>query len=54
MGPPALPTSAAWTKHHFGWGYATVSLRTKKIKGLHENDLSWPLRSAGLAQQPNG
>ena len=28
--------------HHpdvsFGWVYATVSLRTKKIKGLHEND----------------
>jgi 4a-hydroxytetrahydrobiopterin dehydratase len=28
--------------HHpdfsFGWGYATVSLTTKKIKGLHEND----------------
>ena len=28
--------------HHpnvcFGWGYATVSLETKKIKGLHEND----------------
>jgi 4a-hydroxytetrahydrobiopterin dehydratase len=28
--------------HHpdisFGWGYATVSLRTKKIQGLHEND----------------
>lgn len=28
--------------HHpdiiFGWGYATVALRTKKIKGLHEND----------------
>jgi len=28
--------------HHpdicFGWGYATLSLRTKKIKGLHEND----------------
>lgn len=23
---------------HFGWGYVTVSLRTKKIKGLHEND----------------
>jgi 4a-hydroxytetrahydrobiopterin dehydratase len=20
------------------WGYATVSLSTKKIKGLHEND----------------
>jgi 4a-hydroxytetrahydrobiopterin dehydratase len=28
--------------HHpdisFGWGYATVFLQTKKIKGLHEND----------------
>jgi 4a-hydroxytetrahydrobiopterin dehydratase len=28
--------------HHpditFGWGYAVVSLRTKKIGGLHEND----------------
>ena len=28
--------------HHpdigFGWGYARVSLHTKKIKGLHEND----------------
>jgi 4a-hydroxytetrahydrobiopterin dehydratase len=28
--------------HHpdigFGWGYATVDLQTKKIKGLHEND----------------
>jgi 4a-hydroxytetrahydrobiopterin dehydratase len=28
--------------HHpdinFGWGRATVSLSTKKIKGLHEND----------------
>ena len=28
--------------HHpdisFGWGYATVRLQTKKIKGLYEND----------------
>ena len=28
--------------HHpdisFGWGYVTVSLQPKKIKGLHEND----------------
>jgi 4a-hydroxytetrahydrobiopterin dehydratase len=28
--------------HHpeirFGWGYATISLHTKKIKGLHAND----------------
>jgi 4a-hydroxytetrahydrobiopterin dehydratase len=31
---------AEW--HHpeicFGWGHVAVSLRTKKIKGLHEND----------------
>ena len=29
-------------RHHpdvsFGWGYVAVSLQTKKIKGLHEND----------------
>jgi 4a-hydroxytetrahydrobiopterin dehydratase len=35
-------TLAETEEHHpdisFGWGYATVSLRTKKIKGLHEND----------------
>jgi 4a-hydroxytetrahydrobiopterin dehydratase len=28
--------------HHpdvsFGWGYATISLRTKKIKGLHHGE----------------
>ena len=28
--------------HHpdigFGWGFVTISLRTKKIRGLHEND----------------
>lgn len=28
--------------HHpdigFGWGFATISLHTKKINGLHEND----------------
>jgi 4a-hydroxytetrahydrobiopterin dehydratase len=28
--------------HHpdisFGWGYARISMQTKKIKGLHEND----------------
>lgn len=42
--------------HHpdvsFGWGYATVSLRTKKIKGLHENDFIMAAkidRLAGLA-----
>ena len=35
--------------HHpdisFGWGYATVSLSTKKIKGLHENDFIMATRS---------
>lgn len=44
--------------HHpdisFGWGYAVVSLRTKKIKGLHENDFIMAtkldrLASAGAA-----
>jgi len=28
----------AETEAHHPWGYATISLRTKKIKGLHEND----------------
>ena len=23
---------------NFGWGFATILLQTKKIKGLHEND----------------
>ena len=39
--------------HHpdvsFGWGYATVSLRTKKIKGLHENDFIMATKIDGLA-----
>ena len=40
--------------HHpdicFGWGYAKVSLQTKKIKGLHETTSSWPRRSIGQRQ----
>ena len=40
--------------HHpdisFGWGYATVSLRTKKIKGLHENDFIMAAKIDGLAE----
>jgi 4a-hydroxytetrahydrobiopterin dehydratase len=44
--------------HHpdvnFGWGYATVSLRTKKIKGLHENDFIMAANIDRLAQPPNG
>jgi 4a-hydroxytetrahydrobiopterin dehydratase len=39
--------------HHpdisFGWGYVTVSLRTKKIKGLHENDFIMATKIDGLA-----
>ena len=41
--------------HHpdvsFGWGYATVSLQTKKIKGLHENDFIMAAKIDGLAGQ---
>jgi 4a-hydroxytetrahydrobiopterin dehydratase len=40
--------------HHpdigFGWGYATVSLRTKKIKGLHENDFIMAAKTDRLTQ----
>jgi len=40
--------------HHpdinFGWGYATVSLRTKKIKGLHENDFIMAAKIDRLAR----
>ncbi|MDO9712251.1 4a-hydroxytetrahydrobiopterin dehydratase [Paracraurococcus lichenis] len=42
--------------HHpditFGWGYATVSLRTKKIKGLHENDFIMAAKLDRLAADP--
>jgi len=41
--------------HHpdisFGWGYATVSLRTKKIKGLHENDFIMAAKLDEIAEQ---
>ena len=44
--------------HHpdvsFGWGYATVSLRTKKIKGLHENDFIMAAKIDRLAQPSKG
>jgi 4a-hydroxytetrahydrobiopterin dehydratase len=40
--------------HHpdisFRWGQATVSLRTKKIKGLHENDFIMAAKINQLAQ----
>jgi 4a-hydroxytetrahydrobiopterin dehydratase len=39
--------------HHpdiaFGWGYATVSLQTKKIRGLHENDFIMAAKLDGLS-----
>ena len=38
--------------HHpditFGWGYATISLHTHKIKGLHENDFIMAAKIDGL------
>ena len=44
--------------HHpdvsFGWGYAMVSLRTKKIKGLHENDFIMAAKIDRLAQPSKG
>lgn len=43
--------------HHpdisFGWGYATVSLRTKKIKGLHENDFIMAAKIDRIASTQN-
>ena len=42
--------------HHpdvcFGWGYATVSLQTKKIKGLHENDFIMAAKLDQMAGAP--
>ena len=44
-------------QHHpdiaFGWGYATVSLQTKKIKGLHENDFIMAAKLDGIAGGPS-
>jgi 4a-hydroxytetrahydrobiopterin dehydratase len=41
--------------HHpdiaFGWGYTTVSLQTKKIKGLHENDFIMAAKLDDLSSQ---
>ena len=40
--------------HHpdisFGWGYARVSLQTKKIKGLHENDFIMAAKLDDMAE----
>jgi 4a-hydroxytetrahydrobiopterin dehydratase len=41
--------------HHpdlsFGWGYAKVSLQTKKIKGLHQNDFIMAAKIDQLAPE---
>jgi hypothetical protein len=33
----------------FGWGFCTVTLQTKKIKGLHENDFIMAAKINALA-----
>ena len=42
--------------HHpnisFGWGNATVSLQTKKVKGLHENDFIMASKIDGIFARP--
>ncbi|MBL8472414.1 MAG: 4a-hydroxytetrahydrobiopterin dehydratase [Rhodocyclaceae bacterium] len=38
---------------HFGWGYVTVSLMTKKIRGLHENDFILAAKIDALAAAGN-
>jgi 4a-hydroxytetrahydrobiopterin dehydratase len=35
---------------HFGWGYATISMHTHKIKGLHENDFIMAAKIDRLAE----
>jgi 4a-hydroxytetrahydrobiopterin dehydratase len=44
--------------HHpdisFGWGYATISLCTKKIKGLHENDFIMASKIDRMFDQQGG
>ena len=38
----------------FGWGHATVSLRTRKIGGLHENDFVMAAKLDRLASDAAG
>ncbi len=35
---------------NFGWGFATIVLQTKKIKGLHENDFIIAAKINGIAR----
>ena len=45
-------------RHHpdvsFGWGCATISLRKKKIKGLHENDFIMASKIDRMFDRPDG
>lgn len=34
---------------NFGWGFATIVLQTKKIKGLHENDFIMAAKFSEIA-----
>ena len=49
----SLPRQKAITQT-FGWGYARVSLNTKKIKGLHENDFIRASKIDRLLDRPDG
>jgi Pterin 4 alpha carbinolamine dehydratase len=49
----SLPRQKAITQT-FDWGYATVSLNTKKIKGLHENDFIMASKIDRLLDRPDG
>jgi 4a-hydroxytetrahydrobiopterin dehydratase len=44
--------------HHpdigFGWGYAIISLQTKKIKGLHQNDFIMAAKLDRIAAMDDG
>ncbi|HEX5864817.1 MAG TPA: 4a-hydroxytetrahydrobiopterin dehydratase [Casimicrobiaceae bacterium] len=44
--------------HHpdisFGWGYVTVVIQTKKIKGLHENDFIMAAKIDRLFKRADG
>ena len=54
--PPLTPEEA--DGHHpditFGWGCATVWLRTKKIEGLHENDFIMATKLDRIAGEAEG
>ncbi len=39
---------------NFGWGFAEIVLQTKKIKGLHENDLIMAAKINDIAESLSG